>query len=533
MRVRNIFICAGVVFCASSRTMKLSLSVRPRMNASGDDLDDVVRHHPRQPLGVHHVVERVEQRTQVRIDLLLERAGQKAEALAGLDRGARQDDAADLLVEERAHRERHRQVGLSGTGGPDGEHDVVRADHVDIALLGGSLRRDRLAGPRRDDRLAEHGADRLLCTVVALEQAHRANDVVGGQRLAVERQLVELLERGLRGLGRDLVALDRDLVAAQVHLGPCRTLDQLEPAVVAPTQRLERLGIIECEFLAMKLLCHDGMGGIARGMQPGSSLARLVEIMDRLLGPDGCPWDREQTLDSLRPFLVEETYEVLDALARENPADHCEELGDLLMQVVFQAALRRDQGHFDIDAVVASISEKLIRRHPHVFAKAEGVDTAEKVLAQWDQIKQAEKADKAGAADKKARVLDGVPHGPALARAQKLGHRCGKIGFDWPGWEGSFAKVEEEVREVREAITAKAPAEIHAEIGDLLLAVVNLSRKLGVDAENALVDATQKFQRRFEIVEDLLAERGKTPQQSSLEEMDGLWDRAKITLRGK
>lgn len=263
---------------------------------------------------------------------------------------------------------------------------------------------------------------------------------------------------------------------------------------------------------------------------PGASLARLVEIMDKLLAPDGCPWDREQTLDSLRPFLVEETYEVLDALARDNPADHCEELGDLLMQVVFQAALRRQQGQFDIDAVVAGISEKLIRRHPHVFAKTEGVDTPEKVLAQWDQIKQAEKAEKGTA---RKRTLDGVPHGPALARAQKLGSRCGKIGFDWPGWEGSFAKVEEEVREVKEAITSQTPAEVHAEIGDLLLAVVNLSRKVGVDAENALIDATQRFQRRFEVVEDLLAERGKTPQQSTLEEMDALWDDAKKLLRGK
>jgi MazG family protein len=257
--------------------------------------------------------------------------------------------------------------------------------------------------------------------------------------------------------------------------------------------------------------------------QPGASLARLVEIMDTLLAPDGCPWDREQTLDTLRPFLVEETYEVLDALVRDNPADHCEELGDLMMQIVFQAAIRRDQGAFDIDAVVASISEKLIRRHPHVFARAEGVDTSEKVLAQWDKIKEAEKAGKG----ERKRVLDGVPPGPALARAQKLGSRCGKVGFDWPGWEGSFAKVEEEVTEVLQAVKAQNAAEVHAELGDLLLAVVNLSRKLGVDAENALLDATQRFKTRFEIVEDKLAERGKTPQQSNLEEMDALWNEAK------
>jgi MazG family protein len=272
-------------------------------------------------------------------------------------------------------------------------------------------------------------------------------------------------------------------------------------------------------------------------MQPGASLARLVEIMDRLLAPDGCPWDREQTLETLRPFLVEETYEVIDALVRGDVADHCEELGDLLFQIVFQAAIRHREGAFDIDAVVASISDKLVHRHPHVFATTEGVDTSEKVLAQWDQIKAAEKAAKArkagtgGAGDKAARVLDGIPKGPALARAQKIGSRCGKVGFDWPGWEGSFAKVEEETDEVRAAIAAKDATETHNEIGDLLLAVVNLSRKLGVDAENALVDATARFESRFAFVEDRLADRGKTPRDSNLEEMDALWNDAKAAAK--
>jgi MazG family protein len=258
-------------------------------------------------------------------------------------------------------------------------------------------------------------------------------------------------------------------------------------------------------------------------MQPGASLSRLVEIMDQLLAPDGCPWDREQTLESLRPFLIEETYEVIDALVRGDVSDHCEELGDLLFQIVFQAAIRRSEGAFDIDAVVASISEKLIRRHPHVFAKTAGVDTSEKVLAQWDQIKAAEKAEKG----ENKRVLEGIPMGPALVRAQKIGSRCGKVGFDWPGWEGSFAKVEEEVAEVLGAVKAQDAPAVHAELGDLLLAVVNLSRKLGVDAENALTDATHRFERRFAFVEDRLAERGKTPKESSLEEMDGLWEVAK------
>ncbi len=255
----------------------------------------------------------------------------------------------------------------------------------------------------------------------------------------------------------------------------------------------------------------------------GASLTRLVEIMDRLLGPGGCPWDREQTLDTLRPFLVEETYEVLDALARGDVPGHCEELGDLLMQIVFHAALRAAEGAFDIDAVVAGISDKLVRRHPHVFGDATGVETSAQVLAQWDEIKRAEKAA-AGARD---RILAGVKPGPALSRAQKIGTKAAKVGFEWPDWQGSFAKVEEEVREVDEAIRGGDAAAMHAEIGDLLFAVVNVARKVGVDAENALLDATSRFQRRFEAVEDALADRGKTPASSTLEEMDALWDDAK------
>lgn len=260
----------------------------------------------------------------------------------------------------------------------------------------------------------------------------------------------------------------------------------------------------------------------------GASLTRLVDIMDRLLGPSGCPWDREQTLDTLRPFLVEETYEVLDALSHGDVAGHREELGDLLMQIVFHAALRAAEGAFDIDAVIASISDKLVRRHPHVFGDVTGVATSQQVLAQWDEIKRAEKSAGAPEGGKgRERVLAGVPPGPALARAQRIGTKAGKVGFDWPGWEGSFAKVEEEVREVAEAIRGESAAAIHHEIGDLLLAVVNVARKVGVDAENALIDATTRFQRRFEAVEDSLTERGKTPQTSSLEEMDALWNEVK------
>ncbi len=256
----------------------------------------------------------------------------------------------------------------------------------------------------------------------------------------------------------------------------------------------------------------------------GASLPRLVDIMNRLLAPNGCPWDREQTLETLRPFLVEETYEVLDALSRGDVAGHCEELGDLLMQIVFQAALRAAEGAFDIDAVIASIADKLVRRHPHVFGDAAGVTTSDQVLAQWEDIKRAEKA---AAGVRKDRTLGGVPPGPALARAQKIGSKASKVGFDWPNWEGSFAKIEEEVHEVAEAARGSDAKARHHEIGDLLFAVVNLARKLGVDAENALVDATNRFQFRFESVEDSLTERGKTLENSTLEEMDALWDEAK------
>jgi MazG family protein len=268
---------------------------------------------------------------------------------------------------------------------------------------------------------------------------------------------------------------------------------------------------------------------------PGHRLPELVAIMDRLLAPDGCPWDREQTLDTLRPFLVEETYEVLDALERRDVAGHCEELGDLMMQIVFHAAIRRGEGNFDIDDVIASISDKLVSRHPHVFGDTTGVDTADKVLAQWDQLKAKEKAKKhAATADVLSgvegtpRTLAGLPVGlPALPRAQKLGTRAGRVNFDWPGYEGSLAKVREEVDEVAEVAERKDRSAAHAEIGDLLFAVVNLARKLDVDAESALHDACAKFVRRFEFIEDRLADAGRGPKDASLEELDSLWNRAK------
>jgi MazG family protein len=260
--------------------------------------------------------------------------------------------------------------------------------------------------------------------------------------------------------------------------------------------------------------------------QPGASLARLVAIMERLLAPDGCPWDREQTLETLRPFLVEETYEVLDALDAGEPRAHCEELGDLLMQIVFQAALRAREGSFGIDDVVAVISDKLERRHPHVFGDARA-DDAEAVLTQWGEIKAAERRGQRDDASPD-RALAGVPRSlPALARAQQISSRAARVGFDWTDAAGCRAKVAEELVELDSAIATGHAGAVESELGDLLYATVSLARKLGVDAEGALRGAIDKFERRFERVEDRLHQAGRGPRDADLEELDGLWNAVK------
>jgi len=258
----------------------------------------------------------------------------------------------------------------------------------------------------------------------------------------------------------------------------------------------------------------------------GHAFTRLVDVMRRLLAPDGCPWDREQTLETLRPYLVEETYEVLDVMTGDDPAEHCEELGDLMMQIVFQAALRQDAGEFDVDDVANAISDKLVRRHPHVFGDAIAQD-AERVLEQWGEIKAEERRAKGGS-DGPDRVLRGVPRSmPALARAQQLSVRASGVGFDWPDVAGCRAKVSEELEEIDRAVESGDAAEIEGELGDLLFAVVSLSRKLGVDAEGALRKTTDRFVTRFEYIEDRLHADDRSPKQSNLEEMDRLWEAAK------
>ncbi len=256
----------------------------------------------------------------------------------------------------------------------------------------------------------------------------------------------------------------------------------------------------------------------------GSAFLDLVQVMQRLLAPDGCPWDREQTLASLKPYLLEETYELLEAMDDPDPRHHCEELGDVLFQVVFQSAIRQAAGGFTIDDVAHGIADKLTRRHPHVFGDVKVKDAAE-VLDNWAQLKQKEKA--------RRRTLEGVPRAlPALARGQKLTERAAQVGFDWPDAVGPRGKIDEEMAEVDLALAAGDLDAAAAEIGDLLFATVNLARKVGVDAEGALRGALDRFESRFAHVEDLLSERGKTPRESNLEEMDDLWNDAKRVERG-
>jgi tetrapyrrole methylase family protein/MazG family protein len=257
--------------------------------------------------------------------------------------------------------------------------------------------------------------------------------------------------------------------------------------------------------------------------QRGENFARLNDIMDRLLAEDGCPWDREQTLHTLKPFLIEEAYEVLEAIEEGAPHDHCEELGDLLFQIVFQAALRAREGQFGINDVVEAIATKMVRRHPHVFAELKVKDAAE-VLTNWGRLKAEEHAEKG----KKRRQLDGVPTAlPALLRAQRIGEKAAGVGFDWPTIEGVREKVSEELGELDRAMATADRDEIEHEIGDLLFSISRLAVRLGVPPEDALRSAIARFQRRFESMEDRAALHEQELKNLSLEALDALWQQAK------
>ena len=267
-------------------------------------------------------------------------------------------------------------------------------------------------------------------------------------------------------------------------------------------------------------------------MTPSRDITRLLEIMAALRTPGtGCPWDLEQTFDTIAPYTIEEAYEVADAVARGDLDDLRDELGDLLLQVVFHARMAQEQGAFDFADVVESLTEKLVRRHPHVFGEARGL-TPKAVEGLWERIKRAEREQKGNAPEEAASTLAGIAVAlPALTRALKLQAKAGEVGFDWNDPLAVLAKIREEADEIETELAAGNRANAGAEVGDLLFAVVNLARHLDVDPEAALRATNHKFERRFATIERALAQRGKTPQAATLEEMDELWNEAKAAER--
>jgi MazG family protein len=266
----------------------------------------------------------------------------------------------------------------------------------------------------------------------------------------------------------------------------------------------------------------------------GARFDKLVDIMRVLREPGGCPWDREQTHASLRPFVLEETYEVLEAIDGGSAAELREELGDFLFEAVFLARLSEEAGDFAIGDAIDAISDKLIRRHPHVFARSDG-DAAmspAQVLEKWETIKAKERADAGESRKKPKTTLSGVPKTlPSLLRAYEISARAAAVGFDWAGAGDVLSKIEEEVAEVRHEVESGATGNLsraEEEMGDLLFAMANLSRKLGIEPESALRRATEKFTARFDEVERTFAAKGRTLSETTLEEMEAEWQRAKL-----
>lgn len=254
---------------------------------------------------------------------------------------------------------------------------------------------------------------------------------------------------------------------------------------------------------------------------PRRTFDELVHLMTRLRGPEGCPWDRQQTLPDLKPYVIEEAYEVVDAIDRDDRRGLVEELGDMLLQAVFIAEITRESGEFDIYDSITAIHDKLVRRHPHVFADVEAKD-AEAVLVNWEKLKSDERK-----AENKS-VLSGVPQSmPALLKASRLTEKAARVGFDWRRTEDVFDKLDEEIGELREAVSENDPTKIHDEIGDLLFTIANIARKLNVNVEEALQSTNRKFMRRFQSMESAVHGRGQNLDQLTLEEMDKLWDEAK------
>jgi len=258
---------------------------------------------------------------------------------------------------------------------------------------------------------------------------------------------------------------------------------------------------------------------------PKRSFEDLVELMKTLRGPNGCPWDRKQNLPDLKPYVIEEAYEVVDAIDRDDRDALREEIGDFLLQAVFITEITRTEGSFDIYDSITAIHDKLVHRHPHVFGDVEAKD-AEQVLVNWEKLKSEERK-----AEEKS-VLSGVPQSlPALLKASRLTEKAARVGFDWRRTDEVFDKLQEEIAELRGAIDSGDKANVHDELGDLLFTIANIARKLEVNAEEALQSTNRKFSRRFESMEKKVHGSGRNIDQLSLEEMDALWDEAKAAER--
>ena len=253
-----------------------------------------------------------------------------------------------------------------------------------------------------------------------------------------------------------------------------------------------------------------------------NSLSKLIKITDTLMGEDGCPWDKVQTRESLKPYLVEETYEVLDALDANDPEKIKDELGDLLYQILFHSKISSLKGEFNFRDVIDNLSEKMVRRHPHVFQEGE-LNTPDQVVKQWEEIKRNEKNQ----ANQKS-ILDNIPKNlPSLLRAQKLQKKTAKEGFDWDQINDVFDKLDEEIAEFKEAVLKKKSADIQNEIGDIIFVITNIAKCYKIDAEEALRSTNNKFIKRFQYIEQKIEAKGKTLKDSPLEEMERYWQEAK------
>ncbi|MGO9612684.1 MAG: nucleoside triphosphate pyrophosphohydrolase [Dissulfurispiraceae bacterium] len=251
-----------------------------------------------------------------------------------------------------------------------------------------------------------------------------------------------------------------------------------------------------------------------------SKFEELLDVMARLRSVNGCPWDREQTRESLKKYLMEESYEVLEALDKDDPAEIKEELGDLLFQIVFQCQIAEERGEFSVEDVIAKIISKMVGRHPHVFADAE-FETAQEVIKQWEERKREEGKNRES-------ILEGVPKElPALLKAHRIQSRAARVGFDWERIDDVMVKLDEEIAEFKKAIQNEAPENIEEEFGDLFFTLVNISRFVGVDPEDALRKTIRKFMARFHYIEMKASSRGKRLSDMAIEELDAFWEEAK------